>query len=132
MRKIPLSGGKDGLFALVDAEDFERLNAFKWSASFESYNQTKVYAIRWSRKAEHGTGKRYKIRMARVVMGLPPGLFAEDNLIVDHGPGIGIALFKTLDNRKANLKTITQWENMGKSSFGSPSSINRKVEEPCL
>lgn len=118
MKQIKLS---QGMFAIVDDEDFERLNQHKWSVSQESRNGAKWYAIRWSKKVEHGNRPRYKIRLSREVMGLPPGLF-DDAFVVDHGEG------GTLDNQKKNLTVLTQRQNMERSAFGA----YRKSEEPCL
>jgi len=113
MAKIKLS---KGLWAHVDDEDFERLNAFKWYASLESRG-TKHYAIR----RETMNGKRVKIRMHRFVLDLPPGSLDPDR-VVDHLNDDG------LDNRKCNLEIITQEENMRRSHGWK----KKKVEEPCL
>jgi predicted molibdopterin-dependent oxidoreductase YjgC len=122
-----------GLYAYVSPEDFERVNAFKWSASVESRG-TKVYAVRrvvdrakgrtrhWNEKE-----KRYierwattKIRMHRFIMGIPTG--PEDTRVVDHIDHDG------LNNRRENLEIITQEENMRRS----PGWKKKKVEEPSL
>lgn len=105
-----------GLSALVDAEDFERVSAFKWCASRES-NGRKWYAIR--REYERGTGKRTKIRLHRFILGLGSGRDCER--VVDHLNG------DTLDNRKCNLEIVTHLENMARAS-----GWNRKKEEPIL
>lgn len=106
-----------GLFALVDAEDYDRVNAFKWCASLESRG-TKFYAIRMVR--DPVTKKNRKIRMHRFIMGLPIG--ALDERVVDH------LNHDSLDNRKANLEVISQDENM-KRSHGWK---KKPSEEPCL
>lgn len=105
MKKIRLSKRK---VALVDDSDFEFLNQWKWTASQESAGGAKFYAIRWSRKSEHGSGKRFKIRIHRVIMGLSPA----DDLVVDHENRSG------LDNRRVNLRVMTQRENIARSTFG--------------
>jgi hypothetical protein len=112
MKKIPLS---QGLFALVDDEDFERVNAFKWCASLESRG-TKYYAIRWVTVNR----KRVKIRMAHFILDIPPGSLAPGT-VVDHRH------HDSLDNRKENLEIISQEENMRRSQ-----GWKKKVEEPCL
>lgn len=117
MKEIKLS--KD-LVALVDDEDFERVNAFKWSASHEG-RATKWYAIRYI--TDHSKPKkkfvnqetrqiylvnhRTKIRMHRFILGLGPG--KESNQVVDH------INHNSLDNRKCNLEIIDQEENMRRS-----------------
>lgn len=113
MRRVKLTQGKQ---ALVDDEDFERVNAYKWCASLESRG-TKFYAIRWEVK----NGIRCKIRMHRFVLGLPPGLLDAENRVVDH------LNHASLDNRKENLEVITQEENMRRSP-----GWRKKVSEPCL
>lgn len=110
--KIPLS---KGLFALVDAEDFERVSAFKWTASLES-NGRNFYAIRRCYREKR---RGIKIRMHRFVLGLPP--LPNDGLVVDHLNG------DTLDNRKANLEIVDHLENMRRTR-----GWNRRKEEPIL
>ena len=88
-RRIPLTQGK---YAIVDPEDFERLNKHKWYAC-KSTNT--FYAGRTNR-----VGKKYiSIRMHREVIHPP------DHLFVDHINHNG------LDNRKANLRTATFAQN---------------------
>jgi hypothetical protein len=88
-RRIPLTQGK---YAIVDPEDFERLNKHKWYAS--KWGNT-FYAVRCA-------GPRNKtkyIRMHREIM-RPP-----DHLVIDH------INHKGLDNRKANLRNATRAQN---------------------
>ena len=88
-RRIPLTQGK---YALVDQDDFERLNKHKWYA-VKSANT--FYARRTKR-----AGKKYiAMRMHREVINPP------DNLFVDHINHNG------LDNRKANLRPATCAQN---------------------
>ena len=86
MREIPLTQGK---FAIVDDEDFERLSQFKWYAH-KSCNT--FYA---SRKC-----KRKMVRIHQEIIGVKIGL------VIDHINGDG------LDNRKANLRHVTNRQNM--------------------
>lgn len=95
MKQIPLT---KGLIALVDDADYDFLSQWKWCASFEA----KYYAVRWSRKEEHGDGKRFKIRMHRVVMGLRE----KGTEVVDHKDNDG------LNNQRSNLEIVTSLENM--------------------
>lgn len=99
MKTIPLS---KNMVALVDDADYDFLSQWKWSASLESRG-TKWYAIRWSRKSEHGEGKRFKIRMHRVLMGLP---HKDESVVVDHKDRNG------LNNQRSNFELVTQTENM--------------------
>jgi hypothetical protein len=121
-----------GLSAYVSPEDFERVNAFKWSASVESRG-TKVYAVRFERDptkkprkyitADGEEKTRYpskKIRMHRFVMGIPA--YENDDRVVDHLDHDG------LNNRRENLEIITQEENMRRS----PGWKKKKIEEPSL
>lgn len=91
-KKIPLSQGK---FAIVDDEDYEYLNQWKWSIVSDSINQ---YAIR--RLSTSIDKKRRTIRMHRLVLDV-----IDKKLVVDHING------NTLDNRKSNLRVCTQLEN---------------------
>lgn len=84
-RLIPLTQGK---FALVDDEDYERLNQFKWYAGKYKY---RYYAAR--------THKLKTITMAREIMDAPKGLQ------VDHRN------HNTLDNRRKNLRLCTNSQN---------------------
>lgn len=108
MKEIKLSKNK---VALVDDEDFDRVNAFRWYASQESRNGKKWYAIRRvTVEVEDFPGIKYnrrvKIRMHRFIMGLGSEIIEPTGLVVDHGPG------GTLDNRKENLEIVTQKVNM--------------------
>ena len=106
MRKIKLTQGK---YALVDNEDFERINAHKWCASQESRNGLKWYAIRRERRKLPGESKprSVKLRMHREIMGLPTGF--EDSRVVDHCDDNG------LNNQRKNLQVLdSNAENMHK------------------
>jgi len=89
-RQIPLG---NGLFALVDAEDYERISAFNWFAN--SGGSATLYAVRMSQTA----GERIHISMHREVMSAQPGT------LVDHKNHNG------LDNRKINLRLCTKSQN---------------------
>ncbi len=94
VKRIPLS---QGLFALVDDEDYEWLNQWKWTADVSRKSGLK-YAIRVS-----GQGKgliRQRLSMHRVLMDAHAGTE------VDHVNG------DTLDNRRANLRLVTRAENL--------------------
>ena len=89
-RVIQLTKGK---FTLVDAEDYERLNAYRWLATFNP-TSGHYYAHRTVRVG----GSTKTIIMAREIMGLS----SADNITVDHRNP-----FETLDNRKSNLRLAT-------------------------
>jgi hypothetical protein len=88
-RRIPLTQGK---YAIVDPEDFERLNKHKWHAV---KNGNTFYAIRCFGPAKKTT----YIRMHREIINPP------DHLVVDHINHNG------LDNRKANIRPATRSQN---------------------
>ena len=81
-KSIPLT---KGFFAIVDDEDFDKLNIFKW------YYISNRYAARWNGKEN--------ICMHREIMNTP------DKMETDHINGNG------LDNRKENLRICTTSEN---------------------
>lgn len=85
MKLIPLTQGK---FAIVDDEDFDLVNRFKW------HYTSLGYAIRNAR-----VGDNYPIYMHRLIIDAP------SNRQVDH-----ISTDK-LDNRKKNLRLATVHQN---------------------
>jgi len=89
-RRIPLTQGK---YAIVDPEDFQRLNKHKWHV-VKSKNT--FYA---TRRIHLGKNKWKHIKMHREILDPP------DHLYVDH------INHKGFDNRKANLRTATHRQN---------------------
>ncbi len=85
---VPLSQGK---VALIDAEDAERILAFKWSLSCRGY------AFRTRRVAERPGSMA--IFMHRAIIDAPDGRH------VDHANG------DRLDNRRSNLRLATPSQN---------------------
>jgi len=83
VKTIPLG---DGLYAYVDAADYEWLNQWRWRAYGNGY------AVRWE--------KRKLIYMHREIMRPPKGK------IVDHISG------NRFDNTRANMRNITPQQNM--------------------
>lgn len=79
---------------LVDDEDFERLNGWKW---FALKDRKTFYVGRWLPKIN---GKRYIIFMHHEVIGKPPKGFE-----TDHENGNG------LDNQRNNLRHVTHRQN---------------------
>ncbi len=91
MKRIQLTRNK---YTLVDDEDYEYLNQYKWYA-YKGRNT--YYAV----KTDHKLKKQ--IRMHRVIM-KPPSY-----LQVDHKDGDG------LNNQKENLRICTNQQNAGNS-----------------
>ena len=91
MKKIRLTQNQ---VALVDDEDFERLNQFKWCA-----HKLKLtfYATRNSPKIN---GKRRTIRMHHEIIGRPPV-----GKMSDHADGNGC------NNQRYNLRHVTNRQN---------------------
>ena len=93
MKKIILTKDK---VALVDDEDFERINQYKWQASQNLTSERIWYAKRVSKAI---SGKQKTIKMHREI------LKDTEGLQVDHINGNG------LDNRKVNLRLCTNQQN---------------------
>lgn len=85
MKQIQLT---KGFFAVVDDEDYEALNAFKWRLGSRN-----AYAVR----AEKGK----MVQMHRVILGLEK----TDPRVADHIDG------DTLNNTRANLRAATRSQN---------------------
>lgn len=86
-RRIKLTRGR---YAIVDVEDFERLNQYKWQWSRCGYAKRSVYK----------SGKQADTYMHTVVCPVPAGM------VTDH------ANRNKLDNRKANLRPATRRQNV--------------------
>lgn len=91
MKKISLTQGK---FAIVDDEDFESVNQYKWLARVSNEIW---YAARGIRNGK----KTHLIHIHRFIMGLD----SDNKYVIDHINHDG------LDNRKINLRICTQKEN---------------------
>lgn len=93
-------------YALIDEEDYELVNGFgKW------YLSDTGYAVKKTRI----NGKNITIRMHRLVNDTP------DGMVTDHING------NKLDNRKSNLRTVTQAINShNKTTYNS---ANRKYKD---
>lgn len=92
MKEIQLTKGK---VALVDDEDFEYLNQWKWQACQKRNN--KYYVGRTDYKVK---GKKNRIWMHRLIMK------PFENFIIDHIDGNG------LNNQKNNLRICTHSQNL--------------------
>ena len=88
-----ISVGK-GMVALVDDEDFERINNHKWHAQRD---RNTYYAVRVIRI----NGRRRPIKMHKEVLGIALG----------SGPKVDHRNRNGLDNQKANLRAATSSEN---------------------
>ena len=91
MKEIPLTQGK---FALVDDEDFEWLNQWKWSYHKIGYAKRNIY-LGGGRKAP----KYQTIKMHRLILGTPTDKDT-DHINRDQ-----------LDNRRENLRVCTRTQN---------------------
>ncbi len=94
MKRIPLTQGQ---FALVDDEDFERINQHKWYALWNSCTLS-FYAVR---KSKAKNGKQCQISMARQIL----GLIRSDKKQADHSN------HDTLNNQRVNLRIVTRSQN---------------------
>lgn len=102
-----------GQVALVDDEDFESLNKFKWQALWNDSTQS-YYAYR----AKGPWRSRITTHMAREIL----GLVHNDGNQVDHRNK------DTLDNRRENLRVCTKSENMiNRCKFKNSSSKYKGV-----
>jgi len=90
-RRIPLTQGK---FAIVDPDDYETLNKYKWHVT---KNANTFYAKRNPRVGRKG--KAPPIYMHRQIINVPAGF------VIDH------INYNGLDNRKANLRLATRAQN---------------------
>jgi len=95
-RRIKLTRGK---YAIVDVEDFERLNKYKWHCTHYGYAVRAEYE-------RSGKGKRQVgVHMHKMVCPAP------DGMVVDH------VNRNSLDNRKSNLRVATQRQNVWNRKF---------------
>jgi len=98
MKEIPLTRGH---VALVDDEDFERVNQHKWCVMFAKNNRK--YAVRMSTQVN---GKRHVVYLHRFVLNLPRFCDDEQRRDADHEDHNG------LNNQKYNLRVATRSQNL--------------------
>lgn len=102
MKKIKLTQGK---YALVDDEDFDYLNQWKWL-----YKEGYAARRPWNKEEK----KYYWVRMHRLLNKTPDGFFT------DH------INQNSLDNRKSNLRTVTTQQNAFNSRLYSTNRSGHK------
>lgn len=96
MKEIPLT---QGLVAIVDNDDYERVSAHRWYTAISRTSSDGVSLIYAVRSAYRPDGQRRQQRLHRFILDAP------DNMQVDHINGDG------LDNRRENLRLCTSAEN---------------------
>ena len=107
MKEIKLTQNK---VALVDDEDFEYLNQFKWYVLKRPYTYYAARSIRLT------NGKQTLILMHRVILNVPKGMETDH---INH---------EGLDNRRINIRICTKNENcMNRNSYKNRSSRFRGV-----
>lgn len=99
-RLIPLTGKAGaGLWAIVDAENYERLRPYSWHCAVMGHNTKLYYARRGRIKNDPAPGTGSMVYMHRQIIPV------ENDLFIDHINGNG------LDNRAKNLRVVTPAEN---------------------
>ena len=106
---IPLT---KGLFVIVDDEDFDKMNEFKWHTCTKD---RRPYALRTERFGKRKDNKKHHIYMHRILIDAPIGKS------VDHING------DSLDNRKENLRLCTTQQNSANSA-GRPNKRKSKYK----
>lgn len=91
MKTIPLT---KGLVGLVDDEDFERVNQYKWTTAY-----SKALGIAYAQRSVKINGKWTHVLLHRVIMN------AKKGQRIDHADGNGV------NNQKYNLRLCTPAEN---------------------
>jgi hypothetical protein len=95
-RLIPLSGGQEKMYAIVEDADYLFLMKWRWYAWFNQDTRS-WYAVTNMRRDRSPK----QLRMNRIVLGLTFG----DRLFADHANGV------TLDNRRSNLRPLNRSQN---------------------
>lgn len=108
MQKIKLS---NGMFALVDDEDYEFLSQFKWQAVYSKFSDS-YYA----HTQRGGRKNRKTFLMHRIIMNTP------SELRCDHKN------HNTLDNQKQNLRNATHSQN----GMNSRTRKDNRLGEKCI
>ena len=95
-----------GYKALVDSEDYERINTFKWHVTIRSSDVRALRVVNFSLRVRSYTRREY-IYMHHQVLRIDSSKL--EGREVDHING------NTLDNRKSNLRVVTHSQNMKNS-----------------
>ena len=103
MKEIQLTQGK---VALVDDEDFEFLNQWKW---FAKKDRNTFYVVRKASYAIHG--RQFMIYMPHEILSKPP-----KGLMTDHRDGDGC------NNQRENLRFVTNRQNQQNRKHQNSSS----------
>ena len=93
--KISINSKIGNVFAIIDRDDFEKINSYKTSW-YVSIRENKIEAV--VTKVQKNK-KRQSLPLHRIIMN------CIDDKVVDHING------NTLDNRKTNLRVVTKREN---------------------
>ena len=103
-RRIKLTRGQ---YAIVDPEDFEQLNQYKWNCTHYGYAMRAV-------SVGSGKGKKQAaVYMHAAVCPAPKGMITDH---INRNP---------LDNRKANLRPATQKQNVWNRKFAKEGGRSR-------
>ena len=94
---------QNGLKTLIDLEDLNKISIMGWYAKYDSH--TKGYYV---------CGGSDGVRLHRFLMNTP------ENLVVDH------INRNTLDNRKSNLRNVSNSDNMKNMSIRKDNRSGRK------
>lgn len=122
-KQIPL--GQSGLVAIVDDEDFEWINSYRWHLRGNAKrNPNKMYAVH----QPYSNGKKTRqVAMHRLVMGIKDQLIVVDH--IDHNG---------LNNQKANLRICSPAENTrnsrpsnGRSSRFKGVNFHKQTQKWC-
>lgn len=107
MKAVPLSRNRYTTHThfLVDADLYDQIVQFKWFLDRGGNGKGHFRVVRASTEEERAYGAPQKIKLHRFIMNLHLRRDRNMCMIVDHING------DTLDNRKENLRIITQAEN---------------------
>ncbi len=111
MKRIPLTQGK---FAIVDDEDFERINRYKWhlQKAPRVYYANRIVVFEGLYDNVRARLRRGLTAYKRIYVSMPRqilGLCMDDARMVDHINHNG------LDNRRCNLRVCTKQQNVWNS-----------------
>ena len=98
MKEIQLT---QGYIALVDDEDYARVNKYKWCARVERRKDKSIVKVYALRKVRSATGKSTTQLMHRFILGV-----TDTSVEVDHNPDNS-----GLNNQRSNLRLATSAQN---------------------